>query len=64
MAWQFDNPWDSLTPTQQRRVKMRLALHPFAYIAKVEGVTKQAVFDSWSRACKHIPALATMVSVR
>ena len=60
MAWQFDNPWDSLTPTQQRRVKMRLAGWTFLQIANSEGVSKQAVFDSWARAVQKIPGLAAM----
>lgn len=55
-----DNPWDSLTEKQKRRVIMWLRGLTVAQIAAVENVHRQSVWDSLSGAFKKIKGLRRM----
>lgn len=55
-----DNPWESLTETQRRRVKLWLSGCSYSEIGRREGVRRQAARKSVTTSLKIIPALSLM----
>lgn len=56
-----DNPWNTLTETQKRRVKLRCKGWRLRDIAALEGVSRQAISQCCKRAKRVVKALADVI---
>ena len=63
MARASDNPWDSLTETQKRRLHLRLRGYSYRQIASLECVDVKSVWQSLLVCRKKISALGDVLSL-
>jgi DNA-binding CsgD family transcriptional regulator len=54
-------PWDKLTETQKRRLRLRLRGYSYRHIARLECVSVTSVWDSLLGCAKKLPSLRTIL---